>query len=119
MSGEDLLGRLEHQIDEFDPSGIEVRGHRRLVAESADWAYRSIEMLQSASEGNSGSLADSYDRAAFVLGLYRIRGAYGRVVDVEGRHLALQDFLKRFVTGDISSIQSWASSKRYYASIRN
>ena len=50
----------------------------------------------------------------FSLGLCRLGGTFSRRRGAEEKHLALQAYLKRFVTGETSSIRAFESSKRYY-----
>ena len=100
--------RLECAIDEFDTQHVENEVGRELIAESVGWALRAIDLAQASDDG------DRYGRAALALGLYRLRGAFSRHTGLKKRHLALQDYLKMFVTGDASSMGAWGSSQRYY-----
>jgi SAM-dependent methyltransferase len=101
--------RLEFRNDEFDTSCITDEHHRLIVQESVEWARRAIDALRALGDH------EAYLRAAFCLGLYRLRGTFSRSQGVEARHLALQEYLKRFVSGDTSAIRSWESAKRYYS----
>jgi len=101
------LGSLECGFDEFALTHVRDAQARALMAESAEWAVRAIAVLR---EGSDASL-----RAAFCLGLYRLRGACSRSRGVEERHRALQDYLRRVATGDMSSIRAQASSRQFFA----
>ena len=100
--------RLEYNIDEFDTSNIKSMAHRKLIEETVELGQRAIYLLQKTDE------EDAYIRSAFALGLYRLRGIFSNRIGAEERHMVLQGYLRRFVTGDTASIRAWASSNRYY-----
>ena len=100
--------RLEYEIDEFDTEHVEDEAHSELIAESVGLALRTIDLAQASDDH------DRYGRAALALGLYRLRGAFSRHTGLKKRHLALQDYLQRFVEGDATSMRAWGSSRRYY-----
>lgn len=108
-SGEKARVPLEYQIDEFDVHQIPEEPIRVVLAESAEWARRAIATLRALPAD------DHYRRAAFCLGLYRLRGTFSRARGLEARHQALQDYLKRSVTGDVSSIRARTFSRQYFA----
>ena len=105
--------RLEHDIDEFYTEYVEDEAGRELIAESVGLALEGIDLMQASPDG------DSHYRAAFALGLYRLRGAFSHSEGVEQRHTALQAYLKRLVTGDTSSIRAWKSSDSFYTRHRS
>lgn len=100
---------LEYRHDEWDVSGIQDEGARRVIGESVAWAGRCVERLRAAGDG------DAWARAAFCLGLYRIRAAFSRATGAKERHEALQAYLRRVATGETKDIRSYASSTRHYA----
>lgn len=105
--------QLEYQVDEFDTARIKDMAHRELITESVKWALEAIELLRATSD------QDVFVRAAFCLGLYRLRGGFSRVDSVEQRHMALQAYLKRLVTSETSSIRAWKSSESFYTGDRS
>ena len=100
--------RLEYEIDEFHIEHVEVEAHREVIADSVELALRAVELARASDDD------DRYGRAALALGLYRLRGAFSRHTGLKKRHPALQDYLRRFVEGDASSMGAWGSSQRYY-----
>ena len=58
---------LEYTIDQFDLSYIENSGDREYIANTVKWARQAIDLLRSTGE------EEAYARAAFSLGLYRLR----------------------------------------------
>lgn len=105
--------QLEYQVDEFDTARIKDKAHRELITESVKWALEAIELLRATGD------QDVFVRAAFCLGLYRLRGGFSRAESVEQRHMALQAYLKRLVTGETSSIRAWKSSESFYMGDRS
>jgi hypothetical protein len=99
---------LELSPDEFVPPAHVAAEERAILERSAALARQAIATLQASSPDETAI------RAAFALGLYRIRAQYCRQDDVANRHAALQGFLERFVTGDDRSIRVHETSKRAF-----
>lgn len=107
------LSSLELSGDEFvPPQGLSSEEHD-LLERSAELARAATRKLQQSGAGE-GPI-----RAAFALALYRIRARHCLEKDAVRRHLALQAFLERFLTGDNRAIRAYESSRRVYEGARD
>jgi len=112
----DLEQILTPQFDEFNINEIKPEADQRIVATSVALAKATIKVLEARSNAKVGDRTATYERAAFCLGLYRIRGAFSLEIGVRGRHVALQGYMNRFLSGNHSAIKGWESAQQYYES---
>ena len=100
---------IELSDDEFVPAEDVEPQERAMLERSADLARAAIRMLRASAPDEPPI------RAAFALGLYRIRAQHCLENDARARHVALQGFLERFLTGDDRAIRVHETAKRAYA----
>ena len=64
--------------------------------------------------GHLSKLNDPYVICSFCLGLYRVRAATSRIVDIEKKHLLLQSYLEMTLSNTTKNISGFYDAQKYY-----